>query len=112
MFLGSMFLDPTKYESLISLSAQSDPQTTADAMFTLMQMDLRSDLGKIKAPITAIVADGGGQLPRDKVEAAWHAQVDLIPRHDLVIIEKSKHFLMLDQPEAFYAALDAFLAKN
>jgi N-formylmaleamate deformylase len=111
-FMGSMFLDPSQHADLIESSAKSDPGVTAEAMFFLLQNDLRPELGKIKAPILAIVADGGGALPRDKVEAAWRAQLTAIPRNELVIVDKSKHFVMLDQPDAFYAALDAFLAKQ
>ena len=43
-------------------------------------------------------------------EAAWHAQVDAIPNHRIVFIEHSRHFVMLDQPDAFYGALDEFFA--
>jgi N-formylmaleamate deformylase len=111
-FMGSMFLDPAQHQDLIEISAKSDPGVTAEAMYFLLQNDLRPELPKIKAPIVAIVADGGGALPRDKVEAAWRAQLAAIPHNELVIVDKSKHFVMLDQPDAFYAALDAFLAKQ
>ena len=50
--------------------------------------------------------------PRNVIESTWKAQIDKIPVHDVVVIEHSKHFVMVDQPEAFYAAIDAYLAKH
>jgi len=111
-FMGGMITDPSKHAALVDASAKSDPKTSADAMYLMFQTDLRGDLGKITAPIVAIVADGNGTIPRAALEASWHAQIDKVPAHELVVIEHSKHFVMQDQPEAFYAALDAFLAKH
>jgi pimeloyl-ACP methyl ester carboxylesterase len=111
-FMGSMMHDPGKYPAVIEASTKSDPTTTADAMFFLFQTDLRADLGKITAPMVAIVADNDGQVPREALEATWHAQIDKIAHHDLVVIEHAKHFVMLDQPDAFNAALDKALAQK
>src|SRR5205814_7902084 len=112
MFMRSMIREPDKHPDLIELSGKSDPKTSADAMYFLMQTDLRADLPKIAAPILTIAADTDGQAPRPEVEASWKAQLDPVPHHELIVIEHSKHFVMLDQPEAFYGALDAFLASH
>jgi pimeloyl-ACP methyl ester carboxylesterase len=111
-YMASMLREPAKYQDLIDTFAKSDPKTTADTMYFVTQTDLRPDLAKITSPILVIAADVDGQMPRAAVEAAWHAQVDAIPSHELVVVDHSKHFIMLDQPEALYAALDAFLAKH
>jgi pimeloyl-ACP methyl ester carboxylesterase len=109
-FMGSMITDQSKHEPLIAAMTKSDPKTTGDAMYFLFQTDLRKDVGKITVPLVAIVADGNGQSKREELEATWHAQIDPVPHHDLVVIEHAKHFVMLDQPDAFYAALDRYLA--
>jgi pimeloyl-ACP methyl ester carboxylesterase len=111
-FSGSMMNDPAKNAALIDSWAKSDPKTTGEAMFFLMQTDLRPELAKIKAPVLTIVADGNGQIPRDALDASWHAEIDAVPHHELVVIEHSKHFVMLDQADAFYVALDKFLAAH
>lgn len=67
---------------------------------------------KIVAPVLVIAADGDGEIPRPAVEAAWHAQIDAIPHHELFVADHAKHFVFLDQPTAFQAALDRFLAKR
>ncbi len=111
LFSAGMMREPDKHAALIEASAKSDPKATADTMFFVMQTDLRPDVRKITAPITVIAADGNGEIPRDVLEKTWHAQIDAIPAHELVVVDHSKQFVMLDQPEAFYAALDAALAK-
>ena len=111
-FMSAMMREPAKHQDLIDASAKSDPKTSAEAMYFLMQTDLRPDLGKIKAPILTIAADADGQVPRVAIEATWNAQLASIPSHELLVMEHSKHFVMQDQPEAFYAALDAYLAAH
>jgi pimeloyl-ACP methyl ester carboxylesterase len=111
-FMNGAMREPAKHQDLIDTSAKSDPTATADAMAFLTQTDLRGDLPKIKAPILTIVADSDGQMPRPMIEATWKAQLDAIPTHDIVVIEHSKHFVMVDQPDAFFSAVDAFLAKH
>ena len=111
-FMTMMIREPAKHQDLIDASAKSDPKASADAMYFLMQTDLRPDLPKIKAPILTIAADADGQVPRASIEASWNAQLATIPTHELLVIDHSKHFVMIDQPDAFYAALDAYLAKH
>lgn len=111
-FMNRAFMEPAKHEDLIAISAKSDPHATADTMAFLMVTDARADLSKIKAPILTIAADDNGEVPRAALEATWQAQLANIPSHELVLIEHSKHFVMIDQPVAFDAALDAFLAKH
>lgn len=111
-FMETAMREPAKHGDVLAATMKSDPKATADAMAFMFQTDLRGDLSKIKAPMLTIAADTDGQVPRAALDAAWNAQIALIPTHALVVIEHSKHFVMLDQPEAFYAALDAFLAKH
>jgi pimeloyl-ACP methyl ester carboxylesterase len=110
-FIGAMVSDADKHSAMIARWVKSDPKTSADAMYFLFQTDLRPDLGKITAPMLVIAADGKGQFPRADLEATWNAEIAEVPHHKLVVIDNAKHFLMLDQPDAFYAALDAFLAQ-
>jgi N-formylmaleamate deformylase len=111
-FLGHMMSKPEDVIRIGAIASKSEPKTTGDAMLFLFTTDLRPDLGKIQAPVLVIAADTNGQAPRQRAEADWHAQVDAIPKHQIVFIEHSKHFVMLDQPSAFYSALDQFIARK
>jgi pimeloyl-ACP methyl ester carboxylesterase len=112
MFMTSMMREPDKHPDLVEASTKSDPKTSADAMYFLMTTDLRGDLAKIKVPILVVAADGDGQIPRDMLEGTWNAQLQTIPTHELIIVDHTKHFVMQDQPDVFYATLDAYLAKH
>ena len=109
-FLGHSIASPSDAARIGAAASRSDPRTVSDAMLFMFATDLRPDLSKIQAPVLLIAADTNGQAPRGPLEASWHAQVDAIPRHEIVFIEHSKHFVMLDQPSAFQQALDRFLA--
>ncbi len=109
-FLGRMITKDADRQSVGAAAGKSDPRTTADAMFFLFTHDARADVGKIAAPVLVIAADGGGELPRAPLEQTWHAQIDAAPKHELVVVDHARHFVMVDQPEAFYAALDKFLS--
>ena len=111
-FLGAMVSDPANAKMLNDAADQSDQPTVANAFAELLAKDLRPDLGKITANVT-VVAAGSGNSPdetRDKIEATWKTQVDAIPHHELVVVDGAKHFVMLDKPDAFYAALDKALS--
>jgi pimeloyl-ACP methyl ester carboxylesterase len=105
-FLGSMVTSPQSLDMLAAAADNCDQTTVANAFAELTAKDLRADLGKITAPVL-IVAAGVAREPRDQLEAQWHAQVDAIPHHDLQFVDGAKHFVMLDQPEKFYALIDA-----
>lgn len=111
-FMASSMREPDKHADALAATLKSDRTATGDAMVFLFTTDLRGDLPKIKAPMLEIAADTHGQAPRAALEAVWSAQLATIPAHELVVIDHSKHFVMFDQPDAFYAALDGFLAKH
>lgn len=109
-FLGQMMSKPEDQAQIGALASKSDPKTTGGAIAFMFTTDLRPDLGKIQARVLVLAADTNGLIGRAELEKAWHSQIDPIPRHELVIVEHSKHFIMLDQPAFLDAALDKFLA--
>jgi len=109
-FIGSMATRPEDVAMLDDAAAKSDQTTVANAFAELMGKDLRADLAKIQVPAMVIAAGEMGRVMPDQLTAGWHAQVDAIPRVDLEIVDHAKHYVMLDQPEAFYALIDKALA--
>jgi hypothetical protein len=51
-------------------------------------------------------------MPRATAHAVWRAWVESIAHHELVVVEKSKYFVILDERGAFDTAIDAFLARH
>ena len=110
-FLGSMITKPEDLDRIAAATAKSDRETFATAMAELMGKDLRPDLPKITTKVTIIAATDQG-VPRPQLEAAWHTQIDAIKGASFHMVDNAKHFVMLDQPAAFYALIDQALAGN
>ncbi len=94
-----------------SWGAASDRAVVANAMADDMQLDLRPDLGKIATPITLVFPDyAPAGSPPGVTEAMYRAQyAGAAPHVTFAQATNSLHFVMLDQPDQFAAALDAFL---
>lgn len=111
MFLATMITKPEDLDRITAESAKSDIETYATAIAELASKDLRSDLAKITTKVTVIAAGNAGDTPRPTLEQAWHTQIDPIKGSELHFVDDAKHFVMLDQPSAFFVQLDQALAR-
>jgi pimeloyl-ACP methyl ester carboxylesterase len=93
-------------------NAASDPRVVAQALYDDMVTDMRPELGKIRAPVTLLYAQDDSVMPPGLAKAVFEPQYSGTPNFMPLMISGSRHFIMLDQPEKFAAALDAFLAKR
>jgi pimeloyl-ACP methyl ester carboxylesterase len=111
-FLGAMITDPATAERVVAEAGKSDPQTSGVAFREMIGKDLRPGLANITTKVTVVAATNQGpDVTREGLEAAWHAQVDAIKGVEIKFVENARHFVMLDQPEAFFAIVDAALAR-
>lgn len=100
-----MARDPAVLAPIVDEAVRSDQRAVADATYELCVTDARPDVSRITAPVLGILADGPYQ---------WmiRAQLAAVPNHAIVVIPRARHFVMLDEPRAYFAALDAFLAAH
>jgi N-formylmaleamate deformylase len=105
--LAAMITDPRQVERVAALSARSDPPTVGQAVYEMMTTDLRDAVAAIRTPALLLV---GGALGAAAARAAAERQVAKVPDHRIVVIDRARHFVMLDAPEAFVGAVDSFLA--
>jgi pimeloyl-[acyl-carrier protein] methyl ester esterase len=92
---------------------QSDPNVVANAVADDLILDLRPDLGAIRTPVTLLYPDYAPvHAPKGTMDATYQADYAANKNIKLVPITNSLHFIMLDQPAQFAAALDAFLAQS
>ena len=112
MSLTTMVTAPDDLERLARQGAESDPTTVAQAMFELMTTDLRDDVASIESPVLLIAAGAAAPTPegRARLQRSYEAQVAPIPNHRVVLADHARHFIMLDAPDFFQAALTGFLA--
>ncbi|HEU0031792.1 MAG TPA: alpha/beta hydrolase [Kofleriaceae bacterium] len=99
---ASMTRYPKKMASVIERVAESDQRAFADAIYEMVTTDLTDEVDQIKAPVLILAADGG-------LQKRIRAQVESIPDHTMIVLPKTKHFVMFDDPERFFDEIDKFL---
>lgn len=104
--------DPANLNRIVRWGMASDRVTTADVMAEVMVTDLRGDLQRIEAPVDVIYAwdrvTPASKLGLDQVYAASYAGLQQGRR---LRIDDARHYVMFDQPAAFYGAVEAWLAR-
>jgi pimeloyl-ACP methyl ester carboxylesterase len=85
--------------------AKSDRQTIGDTVYELVKMDFTDQVGSITAPVLLVLADGG-------LQHRYRKQAAAIEDLEIVVVPRTGHFVMLDDPDAFMKTLTAFLAKH
>ena len=89
----------------------SDQQVSASAFRELIVTDLRPELSKITAPVEVLYVKFNDPRMTDPItDAIYQMSFATLPGAKLKRIDDSAHFIMLDQPQAFYGDLDAFLS--
>jgi pimeloyl-ACP methyl ester carboxylesterase len=97
------------------LEARSDPRAIAEWMREDLAGDLRPELAKITIPLLEIMPyNPADQRPpaaysREQTLGFYRSLLAGAPNATVLAIEPSRHFVMLDQPEAFHRALAQFL---
>jgi pimeloyl-ACP methyl ester carboxylesterase len=121
--IATMVGDPTKADQVAVLAARSDPATVAAYGRDLYAADLRPELKKLTVPVLEIApvptkaADYEGpqaltQTPEQRAAAYRGYYASLFPGApsvEVVAITDSLHFVMIDQPQALYAAISRFI---
>ncbi|GAB3825346.1 alpha/beta fold hydrolase [Pontibacter rugosus] len=113
--LKMMISDEARIAQALEWNLASDAPTVAQAMYELYTQDLRPEMASIKAPamfVAAWVAYKDYGTTHETTKANYTAQLAKLPSYELVINDKAKHFIMWDDQEGFFAALDGFMAKT
>lgn len=103
-------LKPESQTKVIGWTRAADMRVAGQAMYEAMTTDLRDDMSAIATPMTVVYPWSEARMPKPRADAFYRAQYAKAPRVTYTAVGDSGHFVMLDQPGAFAAALDAFLA--
>jgi pimeloyl-ACP methyl ester carboxylesterase len=106
---AALALKPESRAKVSAWSQASDPRVTGLALYDDLTTDLRPDMASIATPIT-LVYPWSAQLPEATAKAFYTGEYAKAPHVTYVPVGDSAHFVMLDQPAAFAAALQVFLA--
>lgn len=93
-------------------AATSDRAVSASAFRELIVTDLRPELPKITAPVEVVyVKFNDPRMTPEITDMIYRASFAALPGATLKRIDDSAHFVMLDQPAAFFSEVDAFLSR-
>ena len=111
----SMSRDPKRVEEIARWSADSDRDTTAQALYELMTTDLRGELGKVHSPALVLASWAAyaalGQT-QDATRTIFDAQYAALPGVRIEMSEAGYHFLMWDDPQWLRTQIAEFLAAH
>lgn len=104
--------DAAMQGAMVEWVMASDRQALATGIAEVMTTDARPGLATMTVPVWAIYAsDADGGAPANLADAMWATQWAGVPDLTLERVDGSRHFIMADQPDAFSAIVDRFLAE-
>lgn len=109
--ITGMINTESRREEALQDMRDSDQKVSAAAFRELVATDLRPELGRITAPTEVLyVKFNDPRMTEAITDAIYKLSFAALPGARLTRIDDSAHFIMFDQPTAFYEALDAFLS--
>lgn len=105
---ASQAITPAAQAQVAKWIGAADARVSAQAFYEDATIDLRPDMATISTPIT-LVFPWSGRMPKARAEPFYRGEYAKAPKVTFVDVGDSGHFVMLDQPAAFAAALEAFL---
>jgi pimeloyl-ACP methyl ester carboxylesterase len=107
--VSSLALKPESIAKMKQWAAAADPRVTSEALYEDLMTDMRQQLSALAGPITVIVPWSNQGFGEERTLAFYKRQYAAAPNVSFVGIGDAGHFVMLDQPQAFAAAIDAFV---
>lgn len=108
----TMTTDSTHAAMVASWSRASDPSTIGQAVAEMMTTDLRETVAAIRTPVLLVAAAEFARTPeqREAVRASYARQIARVPEGRVVLAERARHFVMLDDPAFLFGLMDGVLA--
>jgi pimeloyl-ACP methyl ester carboxylesterase len=107
-------VDADKAAAVAKLTSRSDRGAVADYAAAVMALDLRPQLAAIRVPVLEIspylASDYAAlSISEDAKRGYYRMLLDGVPQLEVVSIPQSRHFAMIDQPQALNDAIAKFL---
>ena len=113
-----MVASPSDSATIKQWGLASDPKTVSNAMYELLGEDLRPQMSKITVPVLVLgswsgqheqLGASGMDLPRAKFEDMFEEQYQGLRTLHFAMADTARHFIMLDDPQWFFAQVNGFL---
>ena len=96
---------------LVQHALDSDVAVNANAFHELIVTDLRAEIANIRIPLKVLyVIPPQAPITPEQYDAYFHASYARAQQAQLVKIENSRHFIMIDQFDVFMGEVNGFLA--
>lgn len=102
---GHMSVKPERLAPVLAEVARSDRRAIGDVVYELSVTAVRDELPRIRAPVLLVLADG-------ELQDSFRRQARGVRDHAIVVVPDTGHFVMLDDPAAFFAVVDDFLIQH
>ena len=106
---NQLALKPDSRAKVVAWVKAADPRVSAQAMYEDMTTDLRPAMKSIATPITLVYPWAEAGPTEAQAKALYTAAYADAPDVRFVGIGDARHFVMLDQPAAFQAAIVGFV---
>ena len=108
--MAGLVKSPRGRSDSLAWSMATDRSVMARAMYDVMTTDLRPVLATVRTPVTVVYArDDAMGVGAGFVQPMYEDNYAALPDKTLVVVDGALHFVMLDQPDAFAAAVERFL---
>jgi pimeloyl-ACP methyl ester carboxylesterase len=107
--IGQMVTDPKDAADVTARSLRSDRATVADSAFELATTDLHTDLGRVAEP-TLVLGETSAGYSLETTKQFYEQQYAGAAGVTVTIVLNARHFIMLDQPDAFARTVLTFTA--
>ncbi|GAM96709.1 hydrolase of alpha/beta hydrolase fold family [alpha proteobacterium U9-1i] len=109
--INSMTMTESERPRLLQHALDSDVRVNASAFHELIVTDLREEIANIRVPLKVLyVIPPQAPISPAQYDAYFHASYARAPQAQLVKIENSWHFIMIDQFDVFMREVNGFLA--
>jgi pimeloyl-[acyl-carrier protein] methyl ester esterase len=108
--IGGFVVDKSNLPPLREWAGRIDERVAGQLVYEDLTTDMRERIASITAPIT-LVYPWSEAMPQERAEPFYRQQYAKAPQTRFVGIGRAAHFVMLDRPDDFMAALEAFLAE-
>jgi len=103
-----MSLVETQQDSIQAWILMADRKTYVYGYTDYLKLDLRDDLKHISAKVDILAATQ--PYGADMVKQTYTTQYQNLKDYNLILVENSAHFIMLDQPELFLNTIEQLLS--
>lgn len=101
---------PEGQKLVLDWSKASSQSVVGRATYDLLTTDARGELAAIRTPVTLLYPyDPAMGAPAAAIDKTYADAYAALPGVTLKRVDDARHFIMLDQPQAFASAVEAFL---